>query len=140
MGTTVAHVPLSRSAFCSQPYSNSTFYPTSYALGNGAISNLKPFQAFQLSPLAPMATLDYGHEVAGVPIFEVEYVSGKVQIEVKFSEEFAGLDAVYSDGPFPFATALSNTYRVETFEIINPGQSVQIRGNHGHHWVWMLEA
>ncbi len=74
-----------------------------------------------------MATLDYGHEVAGVPIFEVDSVSGKVQIEVKFSEEFAGLDAVYSDGPFPFATALSNTYRVETFEIITPGQLVQIR-------------
>ena len=46
---------------------------------------------------------------------EVESVSVKVQIEVKYSEEFAGLNADFSDGPLVYAAGLSNTYRVETF-------------------------
>lgn len=69
----------------------------------------------------PIATLDYGVEKAGCPFFEVESVSGKVQIEVKYSEEFAGLNADFSDGPLVYAAGLSNTYRVETFEISHPG-------------------
>ena len=59
-------------------------------------------------------------EKAGYPL-EVESVSVKVQIEVKYSEEFAGLNADFSDGPLVYAAGLSNTYRVETFEISHPG-------------------
>lgn len=69
-----------------------------------------------------MVTIDYGLEVAGLPIFNVESFTGKVQVEVKYSEEFAGLESIYADGPFPFNTALSNSYRVETFEITSRGR------------------
>jgi hypothetical protein len=65
--------------------------------------------------------LDYGSEVAGYPFFVISSVTGSVQIEVKYSEEFSGLLANLSDGPPPFNVGLSNSYRVETFQITEPG-------------------
>jgi hypothetical protein len=62
-------------------------------------------------------TLDYAYEVAGYPYFEVAGYTGKVQIEVKYSEPFAGLNGPYSDGLFVFGIGISNSFRVETFEI-----------------------
>ncbi|KAF7891701.1 hypothetical protein EAF00_008003 [Botryotinia globosa] len=89
---------------------------------------------FELTPSTPVATLDYGHEVAGYPYYDIEFISGKVQIEVKYSEEFQGLITNFSDGPFPFATGLSNTYRVETFELneTGPFQAFLLQG--GQRW------
>lgn len=89
---------------------------------------------FELTPSTPVATLDYGHEVAGYPYYDVEFISGKVQIEVKYSEEFNGLNTNFSDGPFPFAIGLSNTYRVETFELTETGpfQAFLLQG--GQRW------
>ncbi|KAK6598866.1 RhaA is able to hydrolyze alpha-1 [Botrytis cinerea] len=89
---------------------------------------------FELTPSTPVATIDYGHEVAGYPFYDVEFISGKVQIEVKYSEEFIGLDTNFSDGPFPFASGLSNTYRVETFEVTETGPFEAFLLQGGQRW------
>lgn len=78
---------------------------------------------FHLNISVPTATLDYGHEVAGYPLFDVESVTGTVHLEVKYSEEFEAPSNNFSYGPFLFATTLANTYPVETFEIDNPGRT-----------------
>lgn len=82
---------------------------------------MNDFDPFQLTPDLPVATLDYGFEVAGWPIFNVVNVTARVQIEVKYSEPFAGLSESWSDGPYTFVSGLSNSYRVETFEVTKPG-------------------
>lgn len=48
-------------------------------------------------------------------------LTGQVQIEVKYTEAFDGLHQPFSDSPYPFSVALSNTYRVETFNITKTG-------------------
>ncbi|KAH8879711.1 Six-hairpin glycosidase [Thozetella sp. PMI_491] len=111
-----------------------SFLPTGLAVGLDLSAEGGDFKSFQLSPSAPFATVDYGVEVAGYPFFEVERVQGQVQIEVKYAEEFLALKANFSDGPFPYAVALANTYRVETFEITKPGriESALLQG--GQRW------
>lgn len=89
---------------------------------------------FELTPSTPVATLDYGHEVAGYPFYNVESINGKVQIEVKYSEEVNGLNTNFSDGPFPFSIGLSNTYRVETFELTNLGPFEAFLLQEGQRW------
>ncbi|PVH75166.1 glycoside hydrolase family 78 protein [Cadophora sp. DSE1049] len=97
------------------------FRPTRLALGTVPQLPANPPESFQLSVERSTATLDYGYETAGYPLFEVSSFSGKVQIEVKYSEAFNDLAQPFSDGPYPYAVTLSNTYRVETFEITKAG-------------------
>lgn len=82
----------------------------------------------------PYATLDFGADVAGFPTFQVDSLSGPVQIEVKYSEQFTGLLQPLSDGPSIFVSSLSNSFRVETFNVTRPGQfsSELIQG--GQRW------
>lgn len=81
-----------------------------------------------------MATLDYGKEVAGNPYFIVSALSKPVQIEIRYSEAFDGLNYVWADGPYYYSTSLSSTFRVETFNITAPGRfrSYFIQG--GQRW------
>jgi hypothetical protein len=87
-----------------------------------------------LSPSNPLVTLDYGSEVLGFPTLEISALSGPTQIELKYSEEFAGLNNIYGDGPWTFANGLSNTFRTETFKLTEPGslQSFFLQG--GFRW------
>ena len=78
--------------------------------------------------------MDYGGEVAGYPTFDVLSLSRKVQIEVKYAEAFQALFSNFSDGPYPFATGLSNTYRVETFEVTTTGQFEAFLLQGGQRW------
>ncbi|CAG8020758.1 unnamed protein product [Penicillium salamii] len=89
---------------------------------------------FTLTPDTPCATLDYAADVAGYPTFEISYLSGPAQIEVKYSEQFTGLLEPFSDGPSLFVSSLANSFRVETFNITRPGQfsSYLIQG--GQRW------
>jgi hypothetical protein len=57
------------------------FYPTSIALGNSTNQKTHPFTTFTLDKDTPVATLDYGYEVAGYPFFQVSGFKGKVQLE-----------------------------------------------------------
>lgn len=104
------------------------------ALGSQPSINGGTFHQFSLNQSVPFATLDYGVEVAGYPSFEIKSVLGPVQIEVKYSEEASGLSQNFSDGPFPYAVALANTYRVETFEITRPGRIDAFLLQGGQRW------
>ncbi|KAK8217679.1 Six-hairpin glycosidase-like protein [Phyllosticta paracitricarpa] len=84
-----------------------------------------------LSGSSPSVVLDYGTESAGFPFFEVSDVSaGGVQIELRYSEAKAYLDLPHADGPWTFSNGLSNSFRVETFNVTAPGrvQSFFIQG------------
>lgn len=72
--------------------------------------------------------------MAGFPFFNVTAFSGVVQIEIKYTEEFSGLLQPYSDGPWTFSNGLSNTFRVETFNITDTGyvESFFVQG--GQRW------
>jgi hypothetical protein len=99
-------------------------------------TGLQPWtnMSLTLSPSDSLVTLDYGTEVAGFPFFDIAALSGIVQIEVKYTEEFSGLLQPYSDGPWTFSNGLSNTFRVETFNITNTGyiESFFVQG--GQRW------
>ncbi|KAJ5097361.1 glycoside hydrolase family 78 protein [Penicillium angulare] len=118
--------------------SKSNFSPQRYHVGtNPSISTeaLRRGQSITLSPEeSPLLTLDYGSEVAGFPYFQVSQVDGPVQLEVKYTEQFDGLNHVWADGPYYMASGLSNTFRVETFNITGPGKikSYFIQG--GQRW------
>jgi hypothetical protein len=87
-----------------------------------------------LSPSNPLITLDYGTEVAGFPFFNVTALSGLVQVEVKYTEEFSGLLQPYSDGPWTFSNGLSNTFRVETFNVTTTGYTESFFVQGGQRW------
>lgn len=87
-----------------------------------------------LSPTSPFLALDYGFEIAGFPFFHVSALSSPVQIEVKYSETLPALAEPNSDGPWTFSNGLSNTFRVETFNITEEGyiESFFVQG--GQRW------
>ena len=91
-------------------------------------------QSFVLTPDSPIATLDYGADVAGFPAFQVGHLSAPAQIEVKYSEQFTGLREPFSDGPSLFVSSLSNSYRVETFNISRSGNFTSEFIQGGQRW------
>lgn len=116
----------------------SNFLPKKFAIGSAATLSTSAFSARQ--PIAldfktnPVATIDYGAEVAGYPYFDVSAINGPIQIEIKYTEQWDGLNHVWADGPYCFANGLSNTFRVETFNATEPGriQSYFVQG--GQRW------
>ncbi|KAF9871039.1 hypothetical protein CkaCkLH20_11456 [Colletotrichum karsti] len=115
--------------------SNTRFFsPVGIALGVEAKLQTQSFAPFSLSPENPIATLDYGAERAGYPVFEISSVNGPTQIEVKYTEHFDGLNHPFGDGPYSFSNQLGNSFRVETFNIKGTGrlESPLIQG--GQKW------
>ncbi|RAL10672.1 Six-hairpin glycosidase [Aspergillus homomorphus CBS 101889] len=92
---------------------------------------------FTLDQQSPLVTLDYGTEAAGFPFFDVDSITSAVQIEAKYSEPYTGLSEPFGDGPFDFANGLSNTFRVETFNVTSTGrvESPFIQG--GQRWQYL---
>lgn len=114
-----------------------TGYPKKYSQTNNP--SLSTYQSWQnttltLSPTSPFLALDYGFEIAGFPFFHVSALSSPVQIEVKYSETLPALAEPNSDGPWTFSNGLSNTFRVETFNITEEGyiESFFVQG--GQRW------
>lgn len=87
-----------------------------------------------LSSTNPVLTLDYGTEVAGFPFITTSNVKTPVQIEVKYSESYVGLENVNGDGPWTFSNGLANSWRVETFNVSKAGhlESYFVQG--GQRW------
>ncbi|KAI4592282.1 hypothetical protein KJ359_011341 [Pestalotiopsis sp. 9143b] len=98
------------------------FVPVGVSVGTNLVVDTDNFTAFTLDGEKSLATLDYGRERAGYPFFVVAEVGEPVQIEVKYSEAFIALDHPWSDGPYSFATGLSNSFRVETFNVTTAGR------------------
>ncbi|PYH95280.1 hypothetical protein BO71DRAFT_209277 [Aspergillus ellipticus CBS 707.79] len=97
------------------------FNPKQVLVGEELVVPNSPDQSITLTKLSPCVTLDYGADVAGFPTFEVQNLSGPAQIEVKYSEQLTGLEEPFSDGPSLFVSSLSNSFRVETFNVTQPG-------------------
>ncbi|KAJ5631683.1 uncharacterized protein N7484_011783 [Penicillium longicatenatum] len=110
------------------------FSPKALTVGHGILWPTSKPSKFALTLKSPIATIDYGSEVAGYPFFEIESVEAPAQIEVKYSEPYHGLHHVWGDGPYTFSTGLSNAVRVETFNITKAGtvKSSLIQG--GQRW------
>ncbi|KAL4920615.1 Six-hairpin glycosidase-like protein [Aspergillus aurantiobrunneus] len=87
-----------------------------------------------LFPSDSVATFDYSTEVGGFPFFNVRSLSGPVQLEAKYSEAEAGLDEPSGDGPWTFSNGLSNTFRVETFTVTQPGRVESFLQQGGQRW------
>ncbi|KAK8076105.1 alpha-L-rhamnosidase A [Apiospora phragmitis] len=96
------------------------FLPRGVSVGDALSAKTSPLPGggFTLNSTAPLATLDYGTEVAGNPFFSVSAVEPEsVQIEVRYSEAYSPLAHPFSDGPYTFAVSLANGFRVETFNV-----------------------
>ncbi|KUJ15991.1 Six-hairpin glycosidase, partial [Mollisia scopiformis] len=88
-----------------------------------------------LTPSSPILTLDYGADVAGLPYFEVTPLNGSaVQIELKYSEQFQGLNLSTGDGPFLYTNGLMNNFRTETFNITNASTTESFFIQGGQRW------
>ncbi|KAG9558568.1 Six-hairpin glycosidase, partial [Aureobasidium melanogenum] len=110
------------------------FYPSSIAFGNATNDETHPFTTFTLDKNTPVATLDYGYEVAGYPFFQVSSFQGKVQVESRYTEDLGDIDLPFSDGPFSFGQGLTNTYRVETFDVTSACQLESYLAQGGQRW------
>ncbi|KAB8222926.1 Six-hairpin glycosidase-like protein [Aspergillus novoparasiticus] len=111
-----------------------TFTPVGVVVGDQPELNTNDFAEFALDPQSPLATVDYGAERAGYPFFVVSSLSQPVQLEVKYSEEFNGLNHPFSDGPYSFSNQLGNTFRVETFNITKAGRVTSSLLQGGQRW------
>ncbi|KAB8251366.1 Six-hairpin glycosidase-like protein [Aspergillus flavus] len=133
---------LKRSIFCaitagllaSPVFCDDTFTPVGVAVGDQPELNTNDFAEFALDPQSPLATVDYGAERAGYPFFVISSLSQPVQLEVKYSEEFNGLDHPFSDGPYSFSNQLGNSFRVETFNITKTGKVTSSLLQGGQRW------
>ncbi|KAG6355071.1 hypothetical protein INS49_004152 [Diaporthe citri] len=110
------------------------FLPVGLALGQTPSVETNSFAAFTLNQDTPLATLDYGIERAGYAFFAVSNLSQPVQIEVRYSEPFAGLSDPWSDGPFLFSPMLANHFRAETFNVTELGRLVAPLIQGGQRW------
>ncbi|KAM0326155.1 hypothetical protein ACHAQA_006749 [Verticillium albo-atrum] len=105
------------------------------ALGSAPDWETEAFDGFTLdSDSNTVATIDYGHIVGGVPWFEVSHLSGPAQLEMKYSEEFRGVEAPFADGPFLYGNQLGANFRVETLNITQTGISEAFLVQGGQRW------
>ncbi|KAJ5919313.1 hypothetical protein N7466_010256 [Penicillium verhagenii] len=97
-------------------------YPVSVSKGlNKEFNSKNVEEKLMFQNIGDIYTLDYGRDVAGTMIFNIETAEGNPQVEVKYTEAFPGLLKPQGDGPFAFANALGATFRVETFNITHTG-------------------
>lgn len=111
--------------------------PVAFALGQiETIDANTPYsnQTVVLTSNSPVLTIDYGLESAGFPFFDVLELSAPAQIEVKYSESFVSLNSQFSDGPWTYSNGLSNTFRVETFNLTRPGRIESFFVQGGQRW------
>lgn len=98
------HVALLVAGFTGSLVAAATDYvPQLYQVGtNVTSSGLQKYsnEAITLDNNSPIVTLDYGHEVSGWPFVEISGLDEPVQIELKYSEPYAGLSAPQGDGPW----------------------------------------
>jgi hypothetical protein len=82
---------------------SSDYTPLKYHLGsNSTMSNLSSYSGNEITLDAqnPVLTLDYGAEVGGFPFVQVASLVGSdAQIELKYSEQYGGLELPVGDGP-----------------------------------------
>lgn len=127
-------IVLNKSAEDLNHRSEDVFVPVGVAVGSAPQVQTEAYAPFTLDETNPVATLDYGGESAGYPFFEVSSLTGAAQVEVKYTEEFDGLNQPFSDGPFSYSNQLGNSFRVETFNFTSAGRLVAPLLQGGQRW------
>ncbi|KAJ5703137.1 hypothetical protein N7488_010685 [Penicillium malachiteum] len=128
---TLLSLPLT-GVFASQCYT-----PKAYHVGSSPkIDGVSEFhgESVVLNSTHPVLTLDYGTEVGGFPFVETEDPEQPVQIELKYSEPFDGLQLPYGDGPWLFINGLANSFRTETFNVSKAGEFEALLLQGGLRW------
>ncbi|KAF2191224.1 glycoside hydrolase family 78 protein [Zopfia rhizophila CBS 207.26] len=110
------------------------FLPVGVGVGSAPQIQTGRFVPFTLDQIFSVATLDYGVERAGYPFFDVSSLSGPVQIEVKYSEPFDGLNHPFGDGPYCYSNQMGNSFRVETFNVTSKGRLASSLLQGGQKW------
>lgn len=81
-----------------------SYTPVAFGVGTAPILNgLQTYSDTEvtLTLSSSVLTLDYGADVSGWPYFTVTALAGSaVQIELKYSEQFQGLNLATGDGPW----------------------------------------
>ncbi|KAG4442786.1 hypothetical protein IFR05_001732 [Cadophora sp. M221] len=90
----------------------------------GAVDIAEGFKLSNLSDSSSEIIFDYGTAVGGVPILETSNVSGDgtVEIDIIFSETYAGIEKETGDGPFFLFSNAMDTYRVHT-QTLTPSET-----------------
>ncbi|TVY55629.1 hypothetical protein LSUE1_G009855, partial [Lachnellula suecica] len=137
LGLALSSVAQATSTPLLKPRTQTTYTPVSFGVGTApTIDNLQPYSRISvtLSSSSPVLTLDYGADVAGFPYFEITSLEGPTQVELKYSEQFPGLNLATGDGPYLYTNGLMNSFRTETFNIttVNTTESFFIQG--GQRW------
>jgi hypothetical protein len=57
-----------------------------------------------------------------------------VQLEIKYSEEYRGLEAPFSDGPFLYGNQVGANFRVETLNVTGLGKTSAFLAQGGQRW------
>ncbi|KAF5571786.1 alpha-L-rhamnosidase A [Fusarium phyllophilum] len=119
----ISSASLGTSRSTSKPCRNvaPSFWPDGIAVDTSYKAKTSKLSSFTLNSKSRVATVDYGTERAGLPFFEVLELEKPVQVELRFSEAFIYLTEPWSDGPYLFNTGQANSFRVETFNITQPG-------------------
>ncbi|KAF5538749.1 alpha-L-rhamnosidase A [Fusarium mexicanum] len=119
----ISSASLGTSKSTSEPCRNASpsFWPDGIAVDTSYKAKTYKLSSFTLNSKSRVATVDYGTERAGLPFFEVLKLEKPVQVELRFSEAFIYLEEPWSDGPYLFNTGQANSFRVETFNITQPG-------------------
>ncbi|KAF5976847.1 alpha-L-rhamnosidase A [Fusarium bulbicola] len=119
----ISSASLGTSRSTSKPCRNvsPSFWPDGIAVDTSYEAKTYKLSSFTLNSKSRVATVDYGTERAGLPFFEVLKLEKPVQVELRFSEAFIYLEEPWSDGPYLFNTGQANSFRVETFNITQPG-------------------
>ncbi|KAL4887570.1 Six-hairpin glycosidase-like protein [Aspergillus karnatakaensis] len=108
-------------SFQSRTSNHADFVPVSLHVGGTPSMPFADYHEFTLETNSPIATLDYGTHVAGLPIFEISALSGQSEIELKYSEQFSGLYEPLSDGPSTFVAIQVNPGRITTVRLLTNG-------------------
>ncbi|KAJ4138517.1 hypothetical protein NW768_002354 [Fusarium equiseti] len=134
LGLKLLGVALLGAAGLADATADKPFLPKGLALGSKPTYKTKAFKSFTLDKKNPVAVLDYGHIVGGVPFFDVKSLSGPAQIEVKYTEEWRGVNEPFSDGPLLYGNQLSNNFRIETLNITKTGRYNAFLTQGGQRW------
>ncbi|KAH7380565.1 Six-hairpin glycosidase-like protein [Phaeosphaeria sp. MPI-PUGE-AT-0046c] len=116
-----------------------TIHPVKFQVGaTHAKTSMLPWtnsSVITLTRTNPVVTLDFGHEVAGFPYVINQSPGAETQLEFKYAESFVSLDSPFADGPWTFSNGLSNSFRVETFNLSKSGRSESFFVQGGQRWM-----
>ncbi|KAI0579968.1 Bac-rhamnosid multi-domain protein [Pyrenophora tritici-repentis] len=109
-------------------------HPKTYTSGSTSGTPYDSTSTIVLTPSNPMIILDYGTEVAGFPFISTSDVAAAVQLEFKYGESLVALSNPIGDGPWTFSNGLSNSFRVETFNVSTVGYTESFFIQGGQRW------